>query len=145
MSRYEMTCYLPLIKSLKLWTDRKKWVEEPLFRGYIFVPENNLIADKILQVPGVVSFVRYNGERAKIKAEELQVIQHFIEQGYHIENVASENINPGDFVEIQAGPFKGMKGEVANKTNNQEFTLFLETIGQTIKVNLPGEVLKKRG
>ena len=29
--------YLPLKKVLKQWSDRKKWVEEPLFRSYIFI------------------------------------------------------------------------------------------------------------
>ena len=34
--------YLPLQKKLKQWSDRKKWVEEPLFRSYIFVKIDNL-------------------------------------------------------------------------------------------------------
>ena len=29
--------YLPMVKTLKLWSDRKKWVNEPLFKSYIFV------------------------------------------------------------------------------------------------------------
>jgi transcription termination/antitermination protein NusG len=143
MEKHDMACYLPLTKSLKVWSDRKKWVEEPLFRGYIFVPQNKLLADKLLQIPGVVNFVRYNGDKAIIKAEELKVLQHFIEQGYHIENVDLESINPGDFVEIQAGPFKGLKGEIYEKANKCEFTLSLESIGQVIKVNVPGEILKR--
>jgi transcription termination/antitermination protein NusG len=143
MEKHDMACYLPLTKSLKVWSDRKKWVEEPLFRGYIFVPQNKLLADKLLQIPGVVNFVRYNGDKAIIKSEELKVLQHFIEQGYHIENVDLESINPGDFVEIQAGPFKGLKGEIYEKANKYEFTLSLESIGQVIKVNVPGEMLKR--
>ena len=31
------TIYLPLIKTLKQWSDRKKMVEIPLIPGYIFV------------------------------------------------------------------------------------------------------------
>ena len=29
--------YLPLLKQRRKWSDRKKWVEFPLFRSYIFV------------------------------------------------------------------------------------------------------------
>ena len=29
--------YCPLLKRKKLWSDRWKWVEEPLFRSYCFV------------------------------------------------------------------------------------------------------------
>ena len=32
---YEL--FLPLQRTLKQWSDRKKWVEEPLFKGYIFI------------------------------------------------------------------------------------------------------------
>ena len=32
--------YLPLQKRLKQWSDRKKWVEEPLLRSYVFVKIN---------------------------------------------------------------------------------------------------------
>ena len=29
--------YLPILKERRKWSDRKKWVEFPLFRSYIFV------------------------------------------------------------------------------------------------------------
>ena len=29
--------YAPLQKRLKQWSDRKKWVEEPVIRSYVFV------------------------------------------------------------------------------------------------------------
>ena len=29
--------YLPLLKERRKWSDRKKWVEFPLFRSYVFV------------------------------------------------------------------------------------------------------------
>ena len=36
--------YLPLYRSLRFWKDRKKWVEMPLFNGYIFVKPTDLDA-----------------------------------------------------------------------------------------------------
>ena len=29
--------YLPLLKERRRWSDRKKWVEFPMFKSYIFV------------------------------------------------------------------------------------------------------------
>jgi transcription antitermination factor NusG len=29
--------YLPLLRTRKKWSDRYKWVEEPLFASYVFV------------------------------------------------------------------------------------------------------------
>lgn len=137
-------CYLPLHKSLKVWSDRKKFVEEPLFRGYIFIPNNPLLHDRVLQAPGVVNFVRYNGQNAKIKNQELQSIQYFIDKGYHIESIVLDSFQTGELVVIQAGPFKGLRAEIQKENkNNKEYILLLESLGQAVKVSLPSEILKK--
>jgi len=137
-------CYLPLHKSLKIWSDRKKLVEEPLFRGYIFIPHNPLLHDKVLQVPGVVNFVRYNGQNANIKSQELKTIQYFIDKGYHIQSIVSDPFQTGELVLIQAGPFKGLRAEIQQENNNKkEYILLLESLGQAVKVSLPSEILKK--
>src|SRR5690606_31284987 len=71
MEKHDIPCYLPLTKVLKVWSDRKKWVLEPLFKGYIFVPQNLKSTKEVIYTPGIVNYVYYNGEKAKIKAEEL--------------------------------------------------------------------------
>ncbi|MCO6494351.1 MAG: UpxY family transcription antiterminator [Bacteroidetes bacterium] len=134
--------YLPLVKTLKLWSDRKKWVEEPLFRGYIFVPANEKIQEKLLFVPGVVGFVRYNGTHAIVKQEELLVLQSFIEKGYHIE-AESGNLSKGDKIKINAGPLKGLEGAVLELKGETFFLIAVESIGQTLKVKVNKEVLTK--
>ncbi|MBC8342565.1 MAG: UpxY family transcription antiterminator, partial [Bacteroidetes bacterium] len=37
LSEQAVEHYLPLHKILKQWSDRKKWVEEPVFKSYIFI------------------------------------------------------------------------------------------------------------
>jgi transcriptional antiterminator RfaH len=37
LSDKSINSFLPLRKELKLWSDRKKWVEEPLLPSYLFV------------------------------------------------------------------------------------------------------------
>jgi transcription antitermination factor NusG len=137
-------CYLPLHKSLKIWSDRKKLVEEPLFRGYIFIPHNPLLHDKVLQVPGVVNFVRYNGQNANIKSQELKTIQYFIDKGYHLQSMGIDTFETGEFVHIQAGIFKGLKAQIQQEhKNKKEYILLLESLGQIVKISLPAEILKK--
>ena len=36
LEKFEIENYLPIYKSLRFWKDRKKWVEMPLFNGYVF-------------------------------------------------------------------------------------------------------------
>jgi hypothetical protein len=60
--------YLPLQKQLRQWSDRKKWVEEPIFRGYIFVKASEKDFQSILSTPGTVNFVRFGGKPATVDA-----------------------------------------------------------------------------
>ncbi|MCK5034403.1 MAG: UpxY family transcription antiterminator, partial [Candidatus Sabulitectum sp.] len=48
--------YLPLIKRIKFWSDRKKQVEEPLFSSYVFVHIKEQEHLKVLKTTGVVRF-----------------------------------------------------------------------------------------
>ena len=47
LERFGIAYYLPLVKKLRLWSDRKKWVEMPLFNGYVFVKPEPGIRDKV--------------------------------------------------------------------------------------------------
>ena len=50
-----LTSFLPLLETWKQWSDRKKKVSDPLFRGYVFV-NIDLFKDriKVLDTEGVV-------------------------------------------------------------------------------------------
>jgi transcription antitermination factor NusG len=49
--------YCPLNKVQKKWSDRLKWVEEPLFKSYVFVKVNGEEMPKVRLVDGVVNYV----------------------------------------------------------------------------------------
>ena len=63
---------LPLIKITRKWSDRKKKVEIPLFRGYVFV-RIDVGIDKlnILQTDGVVKFIGILNKPSKIPIQSL--------------------------------------------------------------------------
>lgn len=137
MEKFGLEYYLPLVRSLKIWSDRKKWVYEPLFRGYIFIPFLPALHEQYAHVQGVVNFVRYNGKDAVISAEELTLLQLFIDKGYHVKAVSESQIDEGDVVQLLAGPFVGLEAEVVRKVNNNHCLLMLESLGQIVKVTVP--------
>lgn len=49
--------YSPIVKKHQQWSDRKKWVEFPMLSGYVFVNIDISVKDKVLQCPGVFSFI----------------------------------------------------------------------------------------
>ena len=55
-------CYFPTKKVLKTWSDRKKWVDEPLFRCYIFVRVSYKEFFTALNTDSVVCYISFGGK-----------------------------------------------------------------------------------
>ncbi len=144
LERDGIECYLPLIKQLRVWTDRKKWIEKPLFNGYLFVKPEALKRDKILSIPGVVKYLRYNGDDGYVSHAEIEIIRTLISKGYDISEYDETGIfEKGDKVKITSGPMKNYQGDILNLSGDKYAFLVLSNFGHAIKIKLPKEVLKK--
>ena len=140
-----VTHYLPLYRSLRFWKDRKKWVDMPLFNGYIFVYPNELERDIILQTPGVVKFIRHNQKDAVIPEKQIELIREFVEFGYNISEVdRNEKFEVGDIAEVLDGPLKGREAEIYKSGDDSYIIVSIEALNQSVKVRLPKEILKIR-
>lgn len=136
--------YLPLIQTVRMWSDRKKKIEIPLFNGYVFVNPEHQQRDLILGLPGVVKYLRYNGEDAGISLKELQLIQTLISKGYDLdENVENVSFEKGEKVKIVSGPLKDYNGEILRMGMDNYAIIIFENFKQTLKVKLPKQILKK--
>jgi transcription termination/antitermination protein NusG len=136
--------YLPLIKKMREWSDRKKMVEMPLFNGYLFVRPSALERDQLLTIPGVVKFLRYNGQDGSVSENEIEIIRTLIAKGYDISEVANDDVfESGDKVKIVSGPMKNFEGEILSHSGAKYAFLQLQNIGHSLKIKLPKEVLKK--
>lgn len=133
--------YSPMVKKLRQWTDRKKWVEFPMMSGYVFVNVDLAIKDKILQCPGVFSFIKFNGVEAKIRNSEIAILKSIESSGYDVISEASD-LKLSDEVEITQGPLKGLKGTVIQLKNLNYIQIQIESLHQSIKIQLPKHSLK---
>ena len=142
LERYQIRHYLPLVKKLRVWSDRKKWVEMPLFNGYIFVQPKPSERDQVLQIPGVVKYLKYNGADALVSSREIELIGRLIDKGYHLESSAAGNLRKGDKVKIEQGPLKGIEAEVLKDADGSETVwIAFETISQVVKVSMQASLL----
>jgi transcription antitermination factor NusG len=134
--------YVPLIKTMKQWSDRKKLVEIPLINGYVFVnivPQEN---EMTLQTKGVINFVRIERKIAIVRNIEIERLKQLISLGYQIENIETKrNYKEGDKVQITSGPLKNIEGFVIENKEGRFIEVVLESIGQSIRVKLPEEIL----
>lgn len=144
LTKFGIEHYLPLVKKLRLWSDRKKWVEMPLFNGYVFVRPAENLRDKVLEIPGAVKYLRYNGSDAMLRDSEIDLIKRVIQHGFEVE-ISEFQFNKGQLVTITEGPLKGIEAEILRvDDSNSEIMVGFETISQTLKVILPSGILKKK-
>ena len=132
--------YLPLLKQRRKWSDRKKWVEFPLFRSYIFVKTEIKNALFVLQTLGVVKVVKFGGEVAVIQNDSIQAIKLMIEGGYMPE--ATDYFVKGDPVEVKDGPLKGLVGEVIRVDNHDRLLVRVDAIQHSVSVQINRAFLK---
>lgn len=143
LTKYKIIHYLPLVKRLQQWSDRKKWVESPLFNGYVFVKPTELQTDEVLQIPSVVKYVKYNGLPAVVRDSEIETIRNMVEYGYDLMSGGwDSSMTPGAKITVTQGALKGMHGELVKIKNETQFMVVLETINQFIRVSLPPDVLE---
>ena len=135
--------YVPLKKEKKQWSDRKKIVITPLINGYVFVNVDAGDRDKALTIQGVLQYVRFNGADAIIRNEEIQALQSIEQKGYYAEVNMGTTLVEGDIALIQHGPFKGLKGKIERKMSGQLYTISINSIGYSLTVNVPDEILEK--
>lgn len=133
--------YLPLQKVLKQWSDRKKWVEEPLFRSYLFVRVSEREYLEVLQVQGVVKYISFSGKAAVIRDEQIDNIKLLLSSETELD-ISEHSFQKGEFVSVKAGPFAGLKGELIDLHNSKRFLVRFDQLGKSIVLNIPNVYLE---
>ena len=67
--------YLPLQRQIKQWSDRKKWVEEPIIKSYIFVRISVKQQRDVLTTRGVCRFLYFSGKIAHMPDRQITQLQ----------------------------------------------------------------------
>ncbi len=138
-----ITAFLPLIRQLRQWSDRKKWVEVPLFTSYVFACVDRKRYESAVRTNGVVRCVWFHGRPAFIPESQIEAIRRFIAGDLELEVRNSREIQPGDQVEIAEGPFRGIRGEVVQIRGKERFLVRIEAIGAALAVECEGWKLRK--
>lgn len=135
--------YCPINKVQKQWSDRKKIVEEPLFRSYVFVKINENERLNVLTTPGALQFVYYDKKPAIIKDEEIDLIKNFLlEEETKIEIVDGITFKENTKVKIKRGVFIDAEGTVL-KGNKKRVYVKIESLGTVMVVEFKIEHLLK--
>ncbi|MEP7165518.1 MAG: UpxY family transcription antiterminator [Ferruginibacter sp.] len=110
--------YCPLNKVMKQWSDRKKIILEPLFKGYIFVKLQDTIKWEIKNIDGILNFVYWLGKPAVVKEEEIDTIRKFLQEFSGVE-VIERQLDVNSRVLIKQGVLMNYHGIIVEITGNK--------------------------
>ncbi len=137
----EIESFLPMVKTIRQWSDRKKVLMKPLFPSYVFVKINSKgDFNNALSVPGACTYIRFGKEYAKVKEEEIANIKMCIESEdlYDIETKSVEQlVNIGERKKINYGALNGLECEVLKINENNKVVVRLESLQQNIVATIP--------
>lgn len=133
--------YLPMQKTLRQWSDRKKWVEAPLIRSYLFVKTNLSNYFDILNTQGVVRIITFEGKPAPIPDHQIIALQRLISNEIEIETIDTE-IPEGSPVEIIHGSLKGIKGELVRQGSKKKVIIRMNHLSTSFSINIPINYIK---
>jgi transcription antitermination factor NusG len=129
--------YLPLQRTLRFWSDRRKWVEEPLFKSYIFVHISENQYFHVLNTTGVVRYVTFEGRAVPIPEKQIEAIRYFLsETDAPQEKMDLQGFEQGMNVEITRGPLKGLTGQIVNHPGQQRVRVEIEALGQFLNLTI---------
>lgn len=128
--------FCPLQQSIRQWSDRKKKIQEPIFKSYIFVQLPNYEDDSIavLTTPGAVRFLWWLGKPGIVRDEEIRSIRDFINK-YKDAAITTE-VKQGQEVTIMEGPLKENKGKVL-RIHGKKAILFVKSLGLNLVAEIP--------
>ncbi len=130
LSEKGVEAYCPLNRVRKKWSDRVKWVEEPLFKSYVFVKVEETEQTKVRFINGVLNFVYLLGKPEIIKDKEIEIIRKFLNE---YDEVWAEPIGlkKDARVTIRRGVFMDKEAKIVKVLNNK-VQVIIESIGYSL-------------
>ena len=132
--------FLPRVKTVRQWSDRKKTIEIPLFSSYVFA--NIKTWDdfhKVLEVKGTCGYIRFGNEYSRVREQEIVRIKLLIgvEEISNVK-VAEYKLKVGEHREVKYGPLAGLECEILEATNNQnKVSIRMDSMQKNITAILP--------
>lgn len=137
-----LECYMPLKKELRVWSDRKKWVESPLFTSYVFVRVDKFGYFEALNSPWAVRYVCFEGKAIPIPENQIDAIKLFLADSERDIELTSRNLKKGDLLEVTNGPLKGVNGELIQIRGKSRIVLRFPSLGYSIHAEISLDEVK---
>ncbi|MCJ7713104.1 UpxY family transcription antiterminator [Candidatus Bathyarchaeota archaeon] len=133
--------YVPLQKELRHWKDRKRWVKTPLFKSYVFIKIDNKERGRAFKVNGILRYVSFNGQPAKLREEEIKKIRLLCKNESRI-TIDFNDLEVGKNVLICEGPLMSLRGKLVHIKSSSKIKIYIEGLSCFASILLDTEKVK---
>lgn len=134
IERRRISCFVPLYRSIRKWKDRRKELQLALFPGYVFVRMTLEKRVQVLQVPGAVRLVGFNGRPASLPEEEIEVLRSRLTGALRME--PHPYLRAGRRVRVCSGPMEGLEGIILRRKDRCRIVFSVDLIQRSVAVEV---------
>lgn len=139
LERMGFMVYCPIRKERRQWSDRVKTVVVPLLPSMVLVQVSAKERALVFEVPGVLRYLFYLNQPAKVRPEEVETLKRVEDKGAAVLEVRA--IQPGDRVKVQHLGTQVQNG-VVQRVSGERCWVVLEQLGYVVvmRVETPVKV-----
>ena len=126
--------FLPVYRSVRRWKDRRKELDLVLFPGYVFVRLTVSEKLRVLQLPGVISFVSFSGQPTALPENDVDALRNALAQGVRAEH--HPYLTTGKRVRVVRGPLAGAHGILLRVKTNCRIVISIDAIMRSVSVEI---------
>ena len=128
--------YLPLLREVHQWKDRRKVIDMPAFSGYLFVHYQPNLGNrvKVLETSGVVRLLGGNHFPNQVPDAEIEALQRTLSSGVACDRC--DALTPGTMVNVKRGPLAGVQGRLVRYKNSVRLVVAISVFSQAISAEV---------
>ena len=126
--------FLPVCDVLSKWKDRRKWVQKPLFPGYLFARLADGDFAEVGEVRGVVHVVGSGAGPIPVPTQQVEAVRQMVEKPVPIS--PHPYMKAGEKVLVKAGPLAGLQGFVTRQKNVCRLVISVDLLGRSVSAEI---------
>lgn len=119
--------YCPLNKVVKQWSDRKKIILEPIFKGYVFIQIEEQKKWDVKGIDGILNYVYWLGKPAIIREAEINIIKKFLNEFSEV-TIEEMGLRVNQKVRVRQGVLMNYEGVLLELSGNKAYVR-IESMG----------------
>src|SRR5215469_3800695 len=134
IKRRSFPCFLPVYSSVRRWKDRRKELELALFPGYVFVHMALEKKLRVLEIPGAVRLVSFNGQPVALPAGEIEMLKDRLSGARGVE--PHPYLRTGHRVRVRSGAMEGLEGIVVRRKDCCRVVFSIDLLNRSVAVEV---------